>query len=276
MNVESVPWERAVEWITPEYAAELLSKGAPNRNISPERVNRWLRLMQRGAFKTTPQGIMLDQDGRLMDGQHRLAAIVKYGKPVLMEIARGVPTTYFQALDGGKARNLADDLHILGYKRATDLSSAINAVWGIQRMFGRKRPALNYPDRDEALAFLKREPALPEALSVGAKVYNQIGGPRRIYSATFYILANIDWTDAVDFFDRLGSGESLQEGDPIFALRRSVLRAVRDNMGRLSVEPVWLSAMIILGWNAYRKGATVNVLSWRRGGANPQIFPIPE
>lgn len=67
--------------ISPEEAAELPTRNESNRPLSKTVVSGFASAMRRGEWKLTHQGIALGQDGQVVDGQHRLSAIVESGVP---------------------------------------------------------------------------------------------------------------------------------------------------------------------------------------------------
>lgn len=75
--------------VTSKIAKEWLERNAVNnRKINPNRVRMYAEDMRSGNWKLTHQGIAFDADGQLIDGQHRLAAVVKSGVPVRMLIMK--------------------------------------------------------------------------------------------------------------------------------------------------------------------------------------------
>lgn len=96
--------------VTPSLASELLAKNAANRRIRPGHVSALAAVMKAGQFQTTHQGIALNPAGEVVDGQHRLHAIIKSGCTVKMPIAFGVDAEHYQHLmiDMGMNRTTAD------------------------------------------------------------------------------------------------------------------------------------------------------------------------
>lgn len=76
------------EFINSETAKEILKKNMCNRNISNDTVNLYARDMRAGAWQLTHQGILLGYKGVVIDGQHRLMAIVKSGIGQWMLVTR--------------------------------------------------------------------------------------------------------------------------------------------------------------------------------------------
>ncbi|HEY5050458.1 MAG TPA: hypothetical protein VII50_06125, partial [Acidothermaceae bacterium] len=66
-----------VQTITPAKAAEWLEANTTNRPVSRTVVRSFAEAMKRGEWIVTHQGIAFDVSGVLIDGQHRLAAVVE-------------------------------------------------------------------------------------------------------------------------------------------------------------------------------------------------------
>ena len=62
--------------VGPDLAARWLDGNTHNRPLKQTLVDRFVRDMQAGRWRLTHQGIAFDADGMLIDGQHRLWAIV--------------------------------------------------------------------------------------------------------------------------------------------------------------------------------------------------------
>jgi hypothetical protein len=91
--------------VTPRLAKETLECNTNNRTLTQVRVDEFVSLMKAGRFQCTHQGIALDSAGAIVDGQHRLAAVVKSGCSVYMLVSKGVPEETRLAVDTGKARS---------------------------------------------------------------------------------------------------------------------------------------------------------------------------
>jgi len=100
--------------ITPELANELLTRNMENnRNISVSTVNRYSREMSEGQWILSDP-VKFSDCGELVDGQHRLSAVVKSGLPQTFVIILGYPKESAEVLDQGKKRNAADIGRIRG------------------------------------------------------------------------------------------------------------------------------------------------------------------
>ena len=108
--------ETQVIAITPELAAYWLEKNhCDNRKLRKDLVSEYAKDMECGRWILTHQGIAFDREGRLIDGQHRLAAVVKSGAVVQMAVTWNIPKDAFLFLDCGLRRRDSDRNAIAGY-----------------------------------------------------------------------------------------------------------------------------------------------------------------
>lgn len=102
------------ETITPEKAKKYLSRNCVNRPLRQSVVNKYARDIENGLYTETHQGIAFDEDGNLIDGQHRLFAIIKAQKPIVSDVARNVQRSAGINIDTGKVRDFNDIAHFDG------------------------------------------------------------------------------------------------------------------------------------------------------------------
>lgn len=91
--------------ITPQMAAEFLSKNTFNRNVSSVAVRKYAADMKNGKWRLNHQGIAFDENGVLVDGQHRLLAIIQAAKTIRMPVVRGSDRV---GIDELRVRSTAD------------------------------------------------------------------------------------------------------------------------------------------------------------------------
>jgi hypothetical protein len=118
-----------VQTITPARAAQWLEANTTNRPLSRPVVRSFAEAMRRGEWLVTHQGIAFDVNGVLVDGQHRLAAIIEADLPVELTVFSEVAEGTFDVLDIGKRRTAADVLAIEGEKNSTMLAAMVRTVW---------------------------------------------------------------------------------------------------------------------------------------------------
>ena len=102
------------ELVTPAMAAFWLLNNKSNRPLRASTVNMYARQMTAGQWQLTHQGICLDATGNLVDGQHRLNAVVKSGVAVWILVSRlhEEHTARSLPLDLGAKRTFGDLLQL--------------------------------------------------------------------------------------------------------------------------------------------------------------------
>jgi len=123
-----------VEHITPDFAESVLeTKNSNNRGLKPANLKRLITAIDNDEWILTNQGIAFDKDGNLLDGQHRLQAIVKTGKTLPIMVARNMDPKIFNCVDTGTARTAADGLFIKGCTNPTKIAAGIKVYFLYQR-----------------------------------------------------------------------------------------------------------------------------------------------
>lgn len=103
-----------VELITPAKAEAYLRGNKKNRKVKKALVSRYANMMSKGQWRETHQGIAMNGDGTLYDGQHRLLAVIESGKSVRMNVTRGLNKDAMMGVDLGRNRDLVDVATIAG------------------------------------------------------------------------------------------------------------------------------------------------------------------
>jgi hypothetical protein len=108
-NDEASAMYTITEYITPHRAQSYLERNKTNRKVSWAAVAALAYDMATGAFLTTEQGIAFDIHGGLVDGQHRLHAIIRSGKAQTMRVTFNAPSIEAPR-DRGRIRAIGDFL----------------------------------------------------------------------------------------------------------------------------------------------------------------------
>ena len=100
--------------VSPEQATRWLEGNTHNRPLKQTLVDRFVRDMQAGRWQLTHQGIAFDVDGVLIDGQHRLWAVILSGTNISLRVFFNEALETMMAVDTGQARSNFDVLHLSG------------------------------------------------------------------------------------------------------------------------------------------------------------------
>lgn len=259
--------------ITPEMASEWLGTyNTHNRKLRYRVVNALADDILNGRWQETGDSIKRAVDGTILDGQHRLAAIVAAETAVRMLVVGNLPLAAQEVVDAGARRNFNDVLNLRGETHSGTVAAVTRRVWLWEAgSFGcQDRETPSIAQLSDAL---DRHPAVRVSAARAERLRRSVRIPASIVGLCHWLFDAIDATDCEDFFSRLESGLVPDQRHPIFVLRRTV-NDYQSGKSRLT-DPV-LIAYMIKAWNAYRDGREIGLLRFRPGGANPETFPEPK
>lgn len=256
--------------ITPDLAREMMGFNERNRTLSRRKVDEYADAMRRGEWAPANGAtIAFSPDGRLLDGQHRLAASIEADYTFTTFVVE-VPDAAQTTMDRGTKRSFKDFLTMRGLKNAGELAAATKIVWAFSKT---KVPAVKSltttPTIEQLVEFLADNPQLPAYVNTSSSS-TLPGAPRSFVAAMTYIFAtHTSPDDAEMFFMKLHSGEDLAAGDPILTLRKKLL----DQTPARKIDPKTIAAFTVKAYNAFRRSDTLQLLRWNPGGAHPDVFP---
>lgn len=97
-----------IKLITPNLARRYLDMNVSNRPMRNAHIESLAGAIKRGEWKLSPQPISISTKGILLDGQHRLSAVVLSNKSVEMMVVTGVNDNTYDVIDTGVNRSYAD------------------------------------------------------------------------------------------------------------------------------------------------------------------------
>lgn len=220
-----------VELVTPARARELLKKNSNNRHISERAVNHYIRQIKAGEWQFNGDTIRIAEDGTLLDGQHRLEAIIKTGHTLECIIVYGLKKTAMMTIDSGRSRKVADYLKIIGIEKSNPI--ALGAVCSVIFKF-RDGVFVETSERQttaEAIEFIEKNKAVLNSMKlISNKPLIKLLTPS-VTIALHFLFSKIDKLKSEEFFEKLTTGENLGATSPILKLR-SQLISMKGNSKR--------------------------------------------
>ena len=242
--------------ITPDVAREMLAQNKHNRPIRKANVDALVAAIRQGQWVMTGNPIAFDHTGRLLDGQHRLLAIIEANQPVESIVTRGLAKAAFLTTDTGAKRGAADVAAMLGFKCYVTTGCAATLLHHYEnnsmRIF--KKGVTN----QEIQKILSEHPGLQESVDVGRELANIL--PPGIGAFCHYVCSRLDREAAATFFQHLKSGANLRANSPILVLRDKLMFY---KAGKIVFSRQAIAALIIKAWNNFRKGKEVANLTWK-------------
>ena len=290
-NVDATSTERdnpmsmqnGVMTITPEVAEQLLENNTSNRPIRPRHVASLKRLMKSGKWYLNGDTITVTENGRLIDGQHRLTACVELGKPFDSHVAIIPAATprkldlVFLTKDSGKRRTAADFFYIKGYPCRTTLSSVARMLYFWERGTFDGHIDLVPQDLEDVVRRHKGVVESSRWTCSQNELLSLIGPSAPAMCHYLFGIAHPRKRD--EFFTAFATGVDLHDGHPVLALRRALLRAKArraDGRGRNGVTKGyggrwWAAALIVKAWNAFIGERDLSIIRWAQDKGFPDI-----
>ena len=265
-----------IEKITPSKAATYLETNRDNRPLRKNEVQRYVNLIKNGEFLNDGNAIKFDEEDNLLDGQHRLHAIVLAGEAVEMVTIRGLSTAARNVLDTGRGRTWSDALYMAGEKNYTVLSSSLNLLHHYlyddppMCFLYNRYYRMSHPQMFE---LLEEHSGIRESTDYIVRVPN-LRRVMRLVPASFchylFAMSHDNMNDVNNFFISLASGAALEEGTPIIALRDRIIAYAQNKRSLKSID---VAAWTIIAWNKMQQGKTATYIRWKRD-KKLQNFPI--
>lgn len=250
-----------VEDIPPSKAEAMLEANRRNRPLSEKYIAKLAEDMKAGKWEENGESIKVAKDGTLIDGQHRLWAVVMSRVTIKSVVVTDLDEDVFDTVDTGKPRNLGQALAIHGYANYFQLAASLGWIWRIREktLFG------DTANRSTLMMMLESDKK--NIISAVARCEKK--SPFRIFPASviaalYYYFIKKDTVLAEAFVQCIYSGSA--EGFPNFHLLREKIIAACGgrNANRLSTGE--LVGLAVKAWNAHRSGInkTLSTLRWVR------------
>lgn len=251
--------------VTPDLANDLLRLNTENRPVKPMVVNKYAKELDEGTFHFTGDAIKISKEGVLLDGQHRLLAIVKSGKPMQMHIQSGLDPNVFLVLDTGTQRTISDIMGLKHYKYYNKVASVARIIHTIQN----KEPIGGVEGRAKRQhsVLLKMvesldKDRLEEACATGhdARLRAKFIDSNLIAAMDYIISSHGKGDEFKQFCKLLSTGDGLGSSNhsSIWLLRERLIDDLRSHTKLTTTARYFL---LVNTWNAYLKGKSLKKLS---------------
>lgn len=263
-SVNDSPYKARITNIGPEEAENFLKGNKYNRKLSQSHVHRLAKAMKEGYWHFTGAPIIRNGD-ELIDGGHRLRAIIESGLTFPFALIEGVEPDSFRYVDSGKKRNFADVCYIEGYKYYALLAGTIGYLAGFKLTGRFSNAGLEIEDKWNMLqAHLDVQQILP---NYARKLFLPHVSAA-LLATCHYLFAEKDAAGATEFMLQVVDGEQLNADDPAMAYRNYLASLPSDKPIPDKVPK--MGNGLIRAWNAYRQNERLTKL--RAPIAPPEIL----
>jgi hypothetical protein len=243
--------------VTPLQAAAWLERNTSNRVLRQETVDLYAADMAAGNWMMTGEAVKFGTGGEVLDGQHRLWAIVTASVAIRLMVMTGITPEAQRVMDSGVKRTAGDALKLGGHKYAGNIAAAARLGIGYDNGHFVKAEQHDVPavTHSQVANWVDLNPAITDAAAFIAGGY--FGRSRAAGTFGLYRLMQIDANDAVLFFEDLRSLRMGGKGDPRATLhhRLATSRHQRERMS--TIKELHL---VFRTWNAIRAGEELRQL----------------
>lgn len=265
--------------ITPAMAKTWLEESNfENRRLDDYRVNKIAHDIKNGKWIFDGTPIRFNGGGNILDGQHRLSAIIKANKPIESMVFKGLESDSKNTIDTGKSRSIGDILNFNGYINCTSLAAAARLAIGYREFKGdlsaweRSRDSGSISPQ-EILTECQRNALLIKSTQhvISLKYIKKMVGSGVPIFCYFLFSKNTSVSLAEIFFQKLEKGSDLGANSPILKLRNELM--LRDTKRYLSGKraSVYNAALFIKAWNAWVAKKPVEMLKYAPDEEYPKI-----
>lgn len=259
------------ETITPVDAAKYLAANSHNRGLVENRVATIKQDILDNNYVLNGETIKFSDSDVLLDGQHRLQAVIEADKPIVTLVVRGLEATSQDTIDVGAKRTFSDILKLAGEHNTATLAACTRISWFIDTFGEPKTGPGQYPSVRQLTAYLGANPDLRKSGLVGQQAARStLRIPSSIGGGLHYQMFRLDPTRADDFWNLLLLNDA-PKGSPIYALRETLLK----DLGKPHrMSPTHRAALIVKAWNFWVTGKTgMTHIMWRPSGSVSETFP---
>jgi hypothetical protein len=254
--------------ITPEMAMQLLEGNGENRPLNDQHVHRLARQIMDGKWRFNGDTIKRSTKKDILDGQHRLWAIIEAKTPVETIIVDDIEPDAFATIDTlRKPRSGSDMLALMG---ATHYRPAISTA--LQWLLRWQRKCLetylapiNKIENSDIEQAYRDNPGIGRAAERATRMRGLV--TPGLLTFFYFIVTNRNPDLAERLMATLENPAGVSINDPFFRLRTYFATGGRK-------EPLMTIALMIKAANAAHAGKEMRVINWRSQGSNAEAFPL--
>jgi hypothetical protein len=256
-----------------EEAINYLSLNKKNRPLRQVIVDNYALEMKRGNWrKNTGEGIKFCKKGFLIDGQHRLSAILQSDKKFNMLVIYDIEENVFDVLDTGKNRGASDVFALSEIPNYAQTSTIVKEYISFSESRFYKTTAREILDLSNS-GLLKKYNENPNRFNENTKLAQKFSNKlNRVMSVTnigsFLLMFSYkNENEAIDFFERLCG---IKHND-VIVIDLLLDFLIKDKISNKKSSTNLKYAYIIKTWNAYRLKKELKLLKF---DDTKEEFPI--
>lgn len=258
--------ESKVMEITPLIAREWLDSTdlSIQRKVNTGNVTFLASEIEKGNWKLNGEPIIIDKNNNVIDGIHRLSAVVRANTPICTLVIFGVETNAIHTIDQGKVRSISDVYSIShNAKYSTAAAAAVNVIfqfengrYGSATKTAGERSSKMSPA--EALKFIKRNPGFFAFIEETMQLYNNGDKliPARVFCGMKWVINRVHPIAADSFFTDLSTGVNVEQDSSVYYLRKKLIQQ-RTNKDVRKMTGQQVIMLLVKCFNYFTEGVKI-------------------
>ena len=258
MSIKKNGMAVSIRTISPDEAKRYQATSLRNRPLNDRRVSQYARSMRDNNWSAGSM-LIIDEEGHMVDGHHRMAAIIQAGTSVDMVVLSGLPTRFIPNIDTGRPRSAGDMLAFV---------EGLEGVGSLRNKAALTRMVLGIDNGDSNIVVSHNEIAdfMLDNIALIEKSYKcytsvkALGVTIGVGAAVCVICRayGIDCPKFDEFWCQVASGEMLKAGLPAFALRNALFASGRSGSGGSRQRND--AYCVLRAWDAFIRGERLTVI----------------
>ena len=248
--------------MTPVLAKNILdTRNTSNRKLTISNVKLLTKMMNEGKWDFNGDSIRFDDKGVMIDGQHRLYAIVNSEKSSPMIVITGVNTDAFDTIDIGTKRSASDIFSINNIANEVLTASVVKFIYAFKNgKYSASRNTIRNLQNHEIMEYYQSLPNINDSIDFASKLKSKGQSliTPSILGGMHYLLSEVDPEMATEFMQQLYVGTNLPDNSPIIPLRNRLIKTKIDKNFTLT-NSVLLQSIVFV-WDKVRAGKTCKTL----------------
>lgn len=239
--------------LTPCLAQLIMLCNPINRPIGRANLENIKSDIANNRWEYNGESISISNKGKLLNGQHRCAAVIETGTPIETVIAFGAKDEARYTIDIGSPKSAANFLHMKDFTDTNNLAATVSLLLqykkhGVLATSGSQRPT-----KTEIVQAAETYRGVQSSVDFVRAATKKRLGSRSVLAFchyTFWKKTNKETAD--EFMHALIEGDGLRKTSPIHYCRERLI-----GMGR-EVRADSRSEVIFKCWNAWRRGEHIS------------------
>lgn len=256
--------------LTPTMALELIQANKMNRPLDQNTVSRISRQILAGKWKFNGDTIKVSLDRNILDGQHRLHAVIETKQTIETLVVIDVEAEAFDTIDTlRKFRTLGDTVAVEGQaKYRQQIGQALAWLLRYERgtLIAYRAPQNRIENSDIKEAW-RANTNIVRAVERAAPLRRVVN--TGLLGFYYYLVSNQNAELAERMIETLNDPSRSAAKDPFFLLCQYLT-------GDAFKDAVRTIALMIKAANYAFNGSQIGTLEWRQQGTSPEKFPVLE